>query len=689
MIKILKDKYKIDINDYEIIKKINQGGFGIIYLVKNKSTKEELVAKVSLVDTGGSNSRHNQFVRREIGILMRVQHPTIIPFRGFSFNDFNGNNNITILMDYMEEGSLSSLLDKESKGLCSTDYNNTKRQIILTGIARGMMILHSKNVIHRDLSTGNILLDKNFHPLITDFGLSKFFDPQNSKNQTLTESGTVVYMAPEVIETSEYDIKADVYSFGIIMYEVITGMRAYSDLLLKQKMTQFQLKNKIVNGLRPTFNTPIKEGLKNMIQQCLLQNPNERPTFNELFNKLSLSQPEELLTEDDEEKYLLDDIDLDEFVEYIEEITEDTDISNKLMSIEKAHKEEINSLKETIRSQSNEIKILRNEITSLKSKSIITKGGADSPSSSQIGNFFYVNSSPSEPGILHTLKKIEIDHFHPLFIPSQSHRDIYQLINPNTTTFFGTYKRAPDFFIEFHLEKSVTISGMIIYTHKSRFPKSFKILIDGNVVKSISEATELNEKLKSMTINFSPTNGSCVRFVQTGPNWENGNVLFIKRFELLSPEEKYRKNGVFSTLIEESENKDPRKSKVWICATSFDLNSIHLTKSNNASYCDGQNAWFQVELTHGSAILTGFRIARKSLLKSYKVIATDDNNKPIESWTKLFEINEEDNKKILIWHDFLHPSPLVRFVRIVTTGPDWEGKNYLHLSNFDMFGYYF
>ena len=207
----LKKKYKIDINNYEIIKKISQGGFGVIYLVLNKQTSERLVAKVN-INTNIMNDRQSQFVKREISILMHVQHQTIIPLRGFSLFDFDGNQNVTIFMDYMKNGSLLSLLDKEKDKICPSGYNNTKRQIILAGIARGMMILHGKNIIHRDLTSGNILLDEDFHPRITDFGLSKFFDPEHSKSQTLTDCGTAIYMAPEVILSDTYNTKADVYS---------------------------------------------------------------------------------------------------------------------------------------------------------------------------------------------------------------------------------------------------------------------------------------------------------------------------------------------------------------------------------------------------------------------------------------------------------------------------------------------
>lgn len=214
-----KDKYSFDINDFEIIKNIKQGGFGVIKLVRHKITKEEYATKTNFIHIKAENKH---FITREIRILIRIQHPTIIKFRGYSNIDFEGNKNFTIFMDYMGKGSLADLINDEEKCLCPISYDNTKRQIILIGIARGMMILHQNHIIQRDLKPENILLDINYHPRITDFGLSKKFDPYHSMYQSIKKSGTVSYMAPEVISGNNINTKADVYSFGVIMYEIIT-----------------------------------------------------------------------------------------------------------------------------------------------------------------------------------------------------------------------------------------------------------------------------------------------------------------------------------------------------------------------------------------------------------------------------------------------------------------------------------
>lgn len=164
------------------------------------------------------------------------------------------------------------------KGLSDSKYDNTTRQKILIGIARGMIYLHKNYIIHRDLKPGNILLDDDFNPHITDFGLSKVHVTGRSQNQTQA-LGTSIYMAPEVIEGTGYNWKADVYSYGILMYEVITDTIPYP-LFQNHKMSIFQFNNKVVKeNYRPEFKGPIKEALQKLIEECWSPDVNKRPTF--------------------------------------------------------------------------------------------------------------------------------------------------------------------------------------------------------------------------------------------------------------------------------------------------------------------------------------------------------------------------------------------------------------------------
>lgn len=144
-------------------------------------------------------------------------------------------------MQLASKGSLAELLSKVQGGFSDPSYDNTARQKILIGIARRMKYLYQHHAIHRDLKPENILLDENLEPLLTDFGLSKIVS-SNSVNHTTT-IGTYVYMGHKIITGDQYNGKVDVYSFGILMYQVVTDLFPYPELNNKKKY-DFQSKQK-------------------------------------------------------------------------------------------------------------------------------------------------------------------------------------------------------------------------------------------------------------------------------------------------------------------------------------------------------------------------------------------------------------------------------------------------------------
>ena len=764
-----KDKYTFDISEYEIVEEIKRGGFGIVNLVRNKNTKKKFAAKTNLINTGMSIRQGRQIISREVGILIRVKHPTIISFRGYSTRDFTGNQNITILMDYMKGGSLSDLIKLENRGLAPSNYDNTKRQIILIGISRAMMLLHQFHIIHRDIKPENILLDEDLHPRITDFGLSKFFDPHHSTTQSKSDTGTAAYMAPEVIESVHYNTKADVYAFGILMNELLSGKRAYSNLLNgPKKISIFQLKRKVCEGLRPDIDSKMKKGLRLIIEHCLSSDPKQRPSFREIYNKLSLSQEDSIFqfessysepnvindTEEDENeedkeyyedesdpaklllnmRYCLNDVDVNEILDYVDEINvddkNDDDEDDKKDKEISQLKEIIESMKNKDKEKEDEINKLKDEIKKLKdqnklymknheeliekvedmSETIekqkketekvlnISKNVEDQMKCIKYDNQQLLTSEANldSPGLLEQLKKKEKSKFEPFFISSQSSNDPYNLIDPNSTDYFST-SDSGKFFIEIELEESIMINGIQIFSDTQYFPKSFDISIDDKIIKSIKESTELNGPNKILTLKIKPIPCRKIRFIQTGPNWDkNTNYLFIKRIELLSGEPKYS-TGIFSTLIKRNEHNDPHKIHVFITTSDFDLNRYYLLDSmnnpkDNIWTRNKKNSWFQIEFTSGFSILNGFRMKRCEVdkLKSYKIICTDDVNKPINDWTTLIKIDEidKDEHEDPSIYTFSRPSPPTRFVRIIMTDKNWDDNYSIIFYHLDFFGKY-
>ena len=200
-------RFLIDINNYKIDKKMDKYGFGTVYSVIDKETQQPYAAKV--IDCNYEKKEMQHVIEREIGIMMRLQHPTLMKYYGFSLKDFDGNNNITILMTLCKNGSLSDLLEKNRSSDKNPILTNTIKQILLIGIARGMMILHKRHVIHRDLKTQNILLDQNLHPHITDYSLSRMFQMNGLLTDQSQSNTAWFYVAPEVISNNKYTGKSD------------------------------------------------------------------------------------------------------------------------------------------------------------------------------------------------------------------------------------------------------------------------------------------------------------------------------------------------------------------------------------------------------------------------------------------------------------------------------------------------
>lgn len=356
------DLYKVNDTDYNFIRLINKGAYGNVFLVEKKSSKEQYAAKIIELD---GQELTKQMIEREVQIMMHLNHPTLVKFYGFTKIIQSERESMMLVMKLYKKGSLSELLSDEQKSLAEISYNDTSRQIILVGIAYGMMKLHRKNIIHRDLKPGNILIDEEYHPYITDFGLSKIAKFDKSSKQSKF-CGTPMYMAPEVIQNNKYNGKADVYSFGIIMYQVITGLNPFP--LFQSKWNEFNLYQFVVgkNG-RPSFkNTQIKPSLKNLIESCWDPDPIKRPSFEEIFNKLAYNQDDVnySLENDEENNYYLDNVSVEDLFDYIDEITKNEDYAEEIEELRAALQSQqrmIDQIKGKTE-DSTQVKLLENKI---------------------------------------------------------------------------------------------------------------------------------------------------------------------------------------------------------------------------------------------------------------------------------------------------------------------------------------
>lgn len=417
-------------------------------------------------------------------------------------------------------------------------------------------------------------------------------------------------------------------------------------------------------------------------------------TFFYIYDKESQMMNQTIDSMSQELSYLINTVDTinQTVIEYNDTFNTMKEEINSLTKQITTMSQEMNSFTNTINSKIQTINELNEKINSME-HIINSISNLTSKNIENLDNVIIAGRSLTGPGLLNELKKREKNEFNHLFIPTISSRNPYDMIDPNSESVFGTSgDSSKKYFIEFTLENPVTINGIKIQAATKRFPKSFDIEIDGKVVFSIKEAIQLNGINKEIKINVRPVMASKIRFVQTGPNWdENNYYLYIKRFELLSPDDDY-KDGVFQTLI--NKNKNPQKSGIMIKTTLFDLNSFHLLNStSNVDTFNLKDQWFQIEFTSGKVVLDGFRLKKfgRHKLKNYKIVCSDDDSKPLSDWTTLMEINEQkyhENKELDVY-EFPKSSPPVKFVRLIQTGPTWSNSNYLSFYHFDLFGKYY
>ena len=280
--------------DYEIIDEpLGKGTFAEVYLTRNINEPDKLFAiKIFNTDKGFDGDKQMKFLRESL-ILHNLNHPSIVKLKGINFKSiFNQSDSLlrpSIITEYVPNGSLRSVLKNERMRRSNPEWTVTKKYISLLGISSAMRYLHEHGIIHRDLKSDNILLDENFYPKVCDFGISRCFPYILTKTIQITmtsEMGTPIYMAPELIDCDDehFGPMIDVYSFGILAYEIVTGKRPYCELT---NITPFRLYNRVRSGYRPQFTDGVTQKMMDLIKKCWSQNIMDRPTFAEIFTDFS------------------------------------------------------------------------------------------------------------------------------------------------------------------------------------------------------------------------------------------------------------------------------------------------------------------------------------------------------------------------------------------------------------------
>ncbi|KAI4325411.1 hypothetical protein MLD38_030814 [Melastoma candidum] len=259
------DVWEIDHSQLKNEVKVASGSYGDLY--RGTYCGQEVAIKI--LKPGRVNAAMLRDFAQEIYIMRKIRHKNVVQFIGACTRP----PNLCIVTEFMSRGSLYDFLHKQN-GM----FKLPSLLKVAVDVSKGMNYLHQNNIIHRDLKTANLLMDENEVVKVADFGVARV---QDETGVMTAETGTYRWMAPEVIEHRPYDNKADVFSFGIVLWELLTGEIPYA------YMSPLQAAVGVVQkGLRPMIPENASPSLIELLRRCWQQNPDERPSFSEILDNL-------------------------------------------------------------------------------------------------------------------------------------------------------------------------------------------------------------------------------------------------------------------------------------------------------------------------------------------------------------------------------------------------------------------
>ncbi|GMJ01906.1 hypothetical protein like AT3G22750 [Hibiscus trionum] len=285
------EEWEVDLAKLELRYVIAHGTYGTVY--RATYDHKDVAAKVLDWSGGGTASiaAMRASFKQEVAVWHKLDHPNVTKFVGASM----GTSNLKIPLKYPSADGQSSLPSRACCVVVEYLPGGTLKQYLIKNrrkklalkvvvqlaldISRGLSYLHSKKIVHRDVKTENLLLDSHKNVKIADFGVARV-EAWNPCEMT-GETGTLGYMAPEVLNGKPYNRKCDVYSFGICLWEIYCCDMPYPDLSFAQISSAVVQEN-----LRPEIPRCCPSSLANIMRKCWDANAKNRPEMEEVVTML-------------------------------------------------------------------------------------------------------------------------------------------------------------------------------------------------------------------------------------------------------------------------------------------------------------------------------------------------------------------------------------------------------------------
>ena len=241
---------------YKIIEKLGEGGMGVVYLAEDTKLKRQVAIKF-LPNHIAANSDERKRFEIEAQAAAALNHPNIATIHAIEKDD----DNLFLVMEY--------ITGKHLKDHIKSQPLNVEEAIkIATQIASGLQAAHKKAIVHRDIKSANIMTDEDGNIKIMDFGLAKF-GGSVQLTQVGTTLGTAAYMSSEQAKGEEVDHRSDIWSFGVVFYEMLTGTLPFKGDY--EQAVVFNILNE-----EPEYSEQIPENIKLVLQKAMTKNQDER-----------------------------------------------------------------------------------------------------------------------------------------------------------------------------------------------------------------------------------------------------------------------------------------------------------------------------------------------------------------------------------------------------------------------------